>query len=138
MRSSVLRLLLISCSAVALGACSTLKAQLYVNTVVNQASDSAEVYTATEGQFLGNTPLTKAYTRRFGDPAVIYLPVVVFKDGFKPVHKVLVINKWVDDGEDPTLNANNYQIELFLSREDRHTSDIQTKVSPDSPTGGRR
>jgi len=92
------------------GCASTKYAELYVAT----PQGSADVYSAADGQYLGFTPLSKIFERNSVNHGKLTYPVLLVRDGFKPVLMNAVISSWVEKRQDAVLldNRNAYSINL--------------------------
>jgi hypothetical protein len=92
--------------------CATTKyAELYVVT----PGRSADVYSACDGQYLGITPLSHIFTRSSVNHEPLVFPIIIVRDEYKPVHKVVLVNKWVENKQDAVLleNRNAFSIEML-------------------------
>jgi hypothetical protein len=95
------------------GCASTKYAELYVVT----PQGSADVYSAADGQYLGLTPLSKIFERSSVNHEKLTYPVLLVRDGFKPILMNAVISSWVTNKQDAVLleNRNGYSIDLVQS-----------------------
>lgn len=101
---------------IALPGCATTKyAELYVVT----PQGSADVYSACDGQYLGLTPLSYIFEKTAITHGPLVFPILIVHDGYKPVHKVAIINKWVSKKQDAVLleNRNGHNVELVSACE---------------------
>ena len=72
---------------------------------------SAEIYSAHNGQFLGETPLTIRFDRS-SNPFGSEVASIVARNRCGSNSEIFVIDRWFDDREQATINSNNILISI--------------------------
>lgn len=99
----------------ALSGCAEKKfAELYIVT----PERSVDVYSASNGSFLGITPLSKVFeTSSYKHDSLVF-PVILVRDGYKTEQRVVLITGWMSTKQDAMLMENRTELRVDMHKLD--------------------
>jgi hypothetical protein len=101
-----------SVAAVALAALLSGCANQYAVLYVNSQPEIVKVWSGTDGQYLGQTPLTVQYTRTPFDTSNKFALVIFEKKNYQTTFKAVQIDKWASTWLDANINQNTVSANL--------------------------
>ncbi len=94
-----------------LSGCAHFPPDQFTEIYITSRPRSVEVYSAHNGQYLGETPLTLRYDRG-SYPFPSSVAALVFKNQCGSDSEIFVIDRWASTQSDATLRANNILAEI--------------------------